>query len=136
MLNYDRIRVRQSGNRLFADLRLTLESNIPFEHARAVVEAVESKVHQLFPEADVVVYAAPREPASSDTVERIRSIAHRGNYQVHDVTAYKVDGRVSVDLDLEMDPGLRLDQAHDRATSLEGEIKRELPEVDEVNIHT
>jgi len=135
VLNYDRIRVRQSGNRLFADLRLTLESNIPFEHARAVVEAVESKVHQLFPEADVVVYAAPREPASSDTVERIRSIAHRGNYQVHDVTAYKVDGRVSVDLDLEMDPGLRLDQAHDRATSLEGEIKRELSEVDEVNIH-
>src|SRR5437762_1662415 len=135
VLNFERIRVRQSGNRLFADLRLTLESNIPFEHARSVVEAVESTVHELFPGADVGVPASPREPASSDTIERIRSIAHRKNFQVHDVTAYQVDGRVSVSLDLELDPSLRLDQAHDRATSLEGEIKRELDQVDEVNIH-
>jgi cation diffusion facilitator family transporter len=135
VLNYDRIRVRQSGHRLFADLGLTLESNIPFEHARAVVDAVESKVHELFPDVDVVVHAAPREPASSDTVERVRAIAHRNNFQVHDVTVYKIHGRLNVNLDLELDPALRLDQAHERATSLEGEIKRELTEVDEVNVH-
>ena len=135
VLNYDRIRVRQSGNRLFADLRLTLESNIPFEHARAVVDAVESKVHELFPDVDVVVHAAPREPASSDTVERVRAIAHRNNFQVHDVTVYKVNGRLNVNLDLELDPALRLDVAHGRATTLEGEIKRALAEVDEVNVH-
>jgi cation diffusion facilitator family transporter len=135
VLNYERIRVRQSGNRLFVDLRLMLESNIPFEHARAVVDAVESKVHEVFPDVDVVVHAEPREPASSDTVERVRAVAHRYNFQVHDVTVYKVNGRLNVNLDLELDPGLRLDEAHDRATTLEGEIKRALGEVDEVNIH-
>ena len=45
-------------------------------------------------------------------MERIRSIAHRGNYQVHDVTAYKVDGRVSggrpgLDLQGSIGPALR-----------------------------
>jgi divalent metal cation (Fe/Co/Zn/Cd) transporter len=135
VLDYERIRVRQSGNRLFVDLRLMLESNIPFEHARAVVDAVESKVHEVFPDVDVVVHAAPREPASSDTVERVRAIAHRHNFQVHDVTVYQVNGRLNVNLDLELDPGLRLDQAHARATTLESEIKRALAQVDEVNIH-
>ncbi len=135
VLDYSRLRVRQSGNRLFVDLRLTLESNIPFEHAQSVVALVESKVHELFPTADIVVNAAPREPSTGDLVEKIRSVAHRHNFQVHDVTAYEVNGRVNVNLDLEVDPALRLGAAHDQASTLEDEIKRELREVDEVNVH-
>lgn len=135
VVEHDRIRVRQSGRRLFIDLRVTLESNIPFEHAQSVVEAVEAKVQQLFPDADVVVHAAPRAPAASDLLEKIRAIAHRANYQIHDLAAYAVKGRVNVNLDLELDPGLRLDEAHGRASLLENEILRDLPEVGEVNIH-
>lgn len=135
VLDHERIRVRQSGQRLFVDLQVMLESNIPFEHAQSVVNVVEAKVHELFPSADVVIRATPRQPASGDLVERIRSIAHRENYQVHDVTAYEVKGRVNVNLDLELDPALRLDAAHGHASRLEGEIKSEMPEVSEVNIH-
>jgi cation diffusion facilitator family transporter len=135
VLNHDRIRVRQSGPRLFVDFQIMLESNIPFEHAQSVVTVVEAKVHELFPAADVVVRAAPREPASGDLVERIRSVAHRENFQIHDVTAVDVKGRVNVNLDLELDPALRLDAAHELASRLEDAIKRELPDVTEVNIH-
>jgi divalent metal cation (Fe/Co/Zn/Cd) transporter len=46
-----------------------------------------------------------------------------------------VKGRVNVNLDLELDPALRLDAAHGQASRLEGEIKSEMPEVSEVNIH-
>jgi cation diffusion facilitator family transporter len=135
VLNPDRIRVRQSGERLFIDMGVTLQSNIPFEHAQAVVEAVEARVQGLFPAADVVVHAVPRAPASSDLLEKIRAIAHRASYEIHDLTAYEVKGRINVDLDLELDPSLRLDKAHDIASRLEEEIKRETTEVGEVNIH-
>jgi cation diffusion facilitator family transporter len=135
VLNHDRIRVRESGNRLFVDLRLTLESNIPFEHAQSVVDVVEAKIHELFPSADVVVHAAPREPLAENLVQRIRSIAHRGNFLVHEVTAYEVAGRINVNLDLEVDPRLTLEEAHAQATRLEGEIQREVAEIDEVNVH-
>src|SRR2546426_6706341 len=117
-----RIRVRQSGNRLFADLRLTLESNIPFEHAQSLVGLVESKVHEIFPDADIVVHAEPRQPASGELIEKIRSVAHRNNFQVHNITAYEVNGRVNVNLDTELDPSLTLESAHERATNLEQEI--------------
>lgn len=135
VLDYGPIRVRQSGNQLFVDLKLTLESNIPLEHAQSVVDQVESGVRDLFPAADVVTRAAPRRPASSDLVERIRAAANRGNFQIHDVTAYEVGGRVNINLDLEVNPNLSLGSAHDRATALENEIKQEIVGVGQVNIH-
>ena len=135
VLSLDRIRIRESGSRLFVDLRLTLAANISLEHAKTVADVVEGEVHRLFPTADVVIHTTPMEPSSGDLVAKIRAVAHRQNFLVHDVTAYEVNGRVNVHLDLEVDPKLRLAEAHDRSTQLESEIKANLPEVTEVNVH-
>lgn len=136
VLRPERIRVRQSGNRLFVDLRLTLRSNIPLEHAQAVEDQVESRVQELYPDADIVIHSAPQKPLASDLVGKIRAVAHRSDFQIHDVTPYEVPGgRVNLNLDLELDPALTLAAAHRRATELENEIKRQVPEVNEVNIH-
>ena len=135
VLSLDRIRTRQSGSRLFVDLRLTLASNISLEHAQSVAEVVEAEVHRLFPTADVMIRTAPQEPSEHDVVAKIRSVAHRGNFLVHEVTAHMVDSRVNVFLDLEVDPQLSLAEAHDRSTELETEIKKNVPEVHEVTVH-
>lgn len=135
VLSLDRIRIRESGSRLFVDLRLTLADNISLEHAKSVADVVEGEVHRLFPNADVVIHTTPKEPSSGDLVAKIRAVAHRQNFLVHDVTAYEVNGRINVHLDLEVDPKLRLAEAHDRSTQLETEIKASIPEVTEVNVH-
>ena len=135
VLMHERIRVRKSGQQLFVDLRLTLPGDIPFEHAQTMVESVESKVRELFPTADVVIHATPQAPAAQDTVARVRAVANRYNFKVHDVTAYELKGSVRVNLDLEVDPSLTLQAAHDRATELESAIEREIGEVSEVNVH-
>jgi len=135
VLRLERIRTRQSGTRLFVDLRLALHSNTSLEHAKTVADLVESAVHALFPDSDVVIHTTPSEPPTGDLVEKIRAIANRRNFQVHEVTAYEVKGCINVILDLEVEPSLRLDTAHDQATVLEQEIKQGLPEVCEVNIH-
>jgi len=54
---------------------------------------------------------------------------------VHEVTAYEVKGCINVIVDLEVEPSLQLDPAHEKATVLEQDIKQGLPEVCEVNIH-
>jgi len=135
VLSVDRIRTRESGSMLFVDLRLTLSSNISLEHANSVAVVVEGEVHRLFPTADVVIHTTPQEPSSGDVVAKIRAVAHRRNFLVHEVSAYEVNGRIDVHLDLEVDPQLRLAEAHDRSTQLESEIKANLPEVNEVNVH-
>jgi cation diffusion facilitator family transporter len=135
VLNNERIRVRQSGKRLFVDLRLRLHSNIPLEHAQAVEDEVASKVRDLFPDADVVIQSSPQEPSASDLVDKIRAVAHRNNFQIHDVTPYEIAGRVNLNLDLELDPKLTLEAAHERASVLEAGIKQEIAQVCDVNIH-
>ncbi|MGA3324993.1 MAG: cation diffusion facilitator family transporter [Terriglobia bacterium] len=135
VLSLDRIRTRESGSRLFVDLRLTLADNISLEHAKSVADVVEGEVHRLFPTADVVIHTTPKEPSSGDVVAKIRAVAHRQNFLVHEVSAYEVNGRINVHLDLEVDPQLRLAEAHDQSTQLESEIKANLPEVNEVNVH-
>ncbi|MGH9430543.1 MAG: cation diffusion facilitator family transporter [Terriglobia bacterium] len=135
VMNPERIRVRQSGNQLFVDVRLTLKSNMSFEHAEAVSHDVEARVRDLYPEADVVIQSAPQPPPSTDVVERVRAIAHRNDFQIHDVTPFEVHGNVNLSLDLELEPTLTLEDAHRRATFLEEEIQREIPSVKEVNVH-
>lgn len=135
VLHGDRIRVRQSGSRLFVDLRLTLESNIPLEHAQSVMDLVDSRVRELFPAADVVIHATPREPPASDMVEKVRAVANRHNHRVHEITVYQVNRRINVNLDLEVEPELTLTAAHSQADALERSIKAELPEVEQVNVH-
>ncbi|MGH9405200.1 MAG: cation-efflux pump [Terriglobia bacterium] len=135
VIRQDRIRVRQSGNQLFVDLRLLLESNIPIERVQAVEDEVESRVRAVFPGVDIVIHSAPRQPSSSDLIEKIHAVANRYNYSIHDVTPYEVGGGVNLSFDLELEPSLTLDAAHRLATQLENEIKREIPQVREVNIH-
>lgn len=135
VLRVERVRARQSGADLFVDLRLTLESNIPLERAQAIREAVISKIHERYPNTDVVVDIAPHSPLPGDLVERIRSIAHRENFQVHDVSVVEAGGGTHIHLDMEVDPGLELTPAHERATALETLIKRELPDVHDINVH-
>jgi divalent metal cation (Fe/Co/Zn/Cd) transporter len=132
---HERIRVRQSGNKLFVDLRLVLDSNIALERAAAVTEAVERRVREIYPTADVVVDASPRHPASGEVLEQIRSVANRENFQIHDVSALRVGPRVNVDLDLEVDSTLSLAEAHEEATRLEELLRRDVPAVGEVNVH-
>jgi cation diffusion facilitator family transporter len=135
VLSLDRIRTRESGSRLFVDLRLTLADNISLEHAKSVADVVEAEVHRLFPTSDVVIHTTPKEPSSGDVVAKIRAVAHRRNFLVHEVSAYEVNGRINVHLDLEVDPQLRLAEAHEQSTQLESAIKASLPEVNEVNVH-
>jgi cation diffusion facilitator family transporter len=135
VLRHDRTRVRQSGGKLFVDLRVTLNSNIPFEHAKSVVDAVEAKVHHLYPTADVVIDAAPGTPPPEDLVEKVRSIAHRMNFEIHDVVAFTITGHLRVELDLEVDGALSLQAAHEQATQLEGALRAALPEVEDINVH-
>ncbi len=135
VLDHSPIRVRGSGSQLFIDLGLLLRSNIPLEHAQAVENVVEAKVRALFPGADIVIHSAPQKPAAGDLVEKIRAVASRNNFQVHDVTPFEVEGRVNLNLDLELDPAMTLEAAHQKATDLETEIKREVPSVADVNIH-
>jgi cation diffusion facilitator family transporter len=135
LLEVDRIRIRRAGNRYFADLSIGLDRNVTFQRSEQVADAVTSAVHDVLPDADVMVHSVPRAQHSENIFDRVRAVATRHNFNVHDISVQDLKGDLHVEQHLELDERLSLKDAHDRVTVLETEIRHEVPEINSILTH-
>jgi len=104
------------------------------EQVHAWSDAIEQRVGEIVP-SDVVVHAEPRAPKGEPFFDSIRAVAQKKGLAIHDLSAQQNDGRLFVELHLEVDPHLSLKDAHRQATELEEQIRELRQEQTEVNIH-
>ena len=135
VLEVDRARIRRAGNRYFADLSVGLHRNVTFQKSERVGQMVKEAVHRVLPDADVVVHVAPRATGAENIFDRIRAVATRENFNVHDISVQDLGGRLHVEQHLELDENLSLKQAHDQVTLLESEIRNDVPEISSILTH-
>jgi cation diffusion facilitator family transporter len=135
VLEVDRVRIRRAGNRYFADLSIGLARNVTFQRSEQMAGAVTESVHDILPDADVVVHSVPREQYGENNFDRIRGVAARHNLNVHDVSVQDLKGRLHVEQHLELDERLTLLEAHDRVSFLESEIRQDVPEISSILTH-
>jgi cation diffusion facilitator family transporter len=134
VLQAERVRVRRAGQRYFVDVTISVPRTASLEQAHSASDAVEKRIEQIVP-ADVVVHVEPRAPTNEDLFETIRAIAQHRGLAVHELSAHHLDGRLFVELHLEVDEGASLREAHRRATELEEDIRRATDAQAFVNIH-
>jgi len=134
VLTADRVRVRRAGNHYFVDVTISVSRTAPFEQVHAVSDAVEKRIKEIVP-ADVMVHMEPRAGSHENVFDRVRAIAQRRGLAIHDLSANQLDGKLYLDLHLEVDEGLTLVEAHRAATELERDILSEVTQAAEVNIH-
>ena len=135
VLEVDRVRIRRAGNRYFADLSIGLARNVTFQKSEQMADAVSAAVHHILPDADVVVHPIPRPFREENIFDRIRAVATRHNFNVHDISVQDLGGRLHVEQHLELDERLSLLEAHDQVTVLESEIRHEVPEISSILTH-
>lgn len=135
VLAVEQARVRRSGPNYFADLTLALPRRYTFEHTGELVRAATEAVHHVLPKADVVIHTVPRQPRAESIFDRVRAVAARNNVAVHDLSIQLLQGKLHVELHVELDETLPLVDAHSFVSALEAEILRETPEVDSVLTH-
>ena len=135
VLEVERVRIRRAGNRYFADVSVGLARNFTFQRSEQVADEVTSRVHQVLPDADVMVHSAPRARHSENIFDRIRAVATRNNFNVHDVSVQDLNGQLHVEQHLELDEQLSMKQAHDEVTHLEFEMRSEVPEISTILTH-
>jgi cation diffusion facilitator family transporter len=135
LLEVDRVRIRRAGNRYFADLSIGLARNVTFQRSEQVADAVTSAVHDVLPDADVVVRSVARPAQRENIFDRVRAVATRHNLNVHDISVQDLRGRLHVEQHLELDEQLSLKAAHDQVTQLESDIRRDLPEISTILTH-
>ena len=134
VLSVDRVRARRAGNRYFVDATISVSRTATFEQVHAVSDAVEKRIRDMVP-ADVMVHMEPRAASHENVFDHIRAVAQRRGLAIHDVSANQLDGKLYLDLHLEVDEGLSLVEAHRAATDLERDLLAEIPRAGEVNIH-
>jgi cation diffusion facilitator family transporter len=135
VIEVERVRVRRAGNRYFADLTVGLARNVTFQRSDQVVAEISNAVHGILPDSDVVIHSVPRETGHENIFDRIRAVAARNNFNVHDVSVQDLGGRLHVEQHLELEETLSLKQAHDLATGVEAEMRKEVPEISTILTH-
>ena len=135
VLEVDRVRIRRSGNRYFADLTIALARNVTFQRSEQMGAQVAEAVRAVLPQTDVVVHTVPRAESGENIFDRIRGVATHHNFNVHDVSVQDIAGRLHVEQHLELDERLSLKEAHDRVSVLESEIRSSVPEISSILTH-
>jgi len=134
VLDVDRVRVRRAGNRHFVDATVSVARTASLEQVHALSDAIEKRVGEIVP-SDVMVHAEPRAPQGEHLFEAIRAVAQRMGLAIHDLSALQQQGKLFIELHLEVDENLSLRDAHRQATELEEGIRHLRDGPIEVNIH-
>jgi cation diffusion facilitator family transporter len=135
-----RVRVRRSGSDYFVDLTLSLPRNLTFQRSEQITFAATAAVQRLLPDADVVIHTIPTATLGESVFDRIRAVAARSNLAIHDVSVQQYDdalhpGGLHVEQHLEVPETMSLRDAHNVATQLETEMRREVPGISTLLTH-
>jgi cation diffusion facilitator family transporter len=135
VLEIVRVRIRRGGSKYFADVSIAMSRNVTFQKSEQVANDVSSRIRELLPEADVVVNAVARASRGESLFDRIRAVATRNNLNVHDISVQDIHGSLHVEQHVELNERMPLKEAHDRVTRLEGEMRRDVPEISSILTH-
>lgn len=134
VLGVNRLRLRRAGQRYFIDINISVPRTASLEEAHATSDRVEQRIGEIVP-SDVVVHAEPRARVGENFLESIRATAQRRGLSVHELSAHQVDGRLFIELHLEVDERSSLREAHHLATELEYDLLRETDNNASIIIH-
>lgn len=135
-----RVRVRRSGDRLYADVTVAAGRTASLERAHDISDAVEKEIQQAVPGTDVVVHVEPVSETGG-LVEKVQAAAGRveGVHEIHNVMvhAFDEDGqqKLHVTLHAKVRSGLSVRQAHEVSDRIEDTIAGEIGPATRVDTH-
>jgi divalent metal cation (Fe/Co/Zn/Cd) transporter len=130
-------RVRQSGAQLLGEVEITGRPTLPLEAVQHLAEMVKSAVQERVPGLDATVYVAPGGDPTR-LVERVHAAAARnGRFRdLHDVIVEREkDDSIHLSLHAKLPGEMSMREASRYVNDLEGQLRKELPEVSRTDVH-
>ncbi len=135
VIELEQVRVRRSGNRIFADLRVAVPRFDTAEHIEVLVQRVTAAVKAVLPGADVMVRTVPRQVLGESIFDRIRGVAALNNVTLHDLSVEQEETGLRVEQHIEVAESLPLVEAHRFVCELEEQMYRAAPEITNILTH-
>lgn len=121
-----RLRVRQSGPRLFVDMNLGIAKTASLEQSDRIVYLAQQAVLRLAPNADIIVQVEPAGDVSRGLVDKVRAVAEQHNVGVHGIRINSIRDHLLLELHAELPDDMPLDEAHHLINLMEKDIARDL----------
>ncbi len=131
----DRIRVRPAGKTMFIDLRLSVGRTLSSHQVKTISDEVTARIRAELPDADLLVQTHPLALDSETVADQVRLIASAHRIPAHHVLVQRLEGRICISFDLEVDGRLSIKEAHDIASAIEAAVRAELGDDVEVESH-
>jgi cation diffusion facilitator family transporter len=134
-IELDRLRLRESGGRYFADVVVAIPPGRAVIEGHAAADEVEQAIERVLPNSDVVVHVEPsrRGLTLRDRVLAI-ALSEPSVSEAHDITIFDHGDQRSVSLHIKLPADSSLVSAHEVAERIEDAI-RALPNVSDVRTH-
>ena len=135
MEDVTQLRLRRSGPEMFADMTIAVGRAIAFERAHDIANEVETAIHTVLPNADVVIHVEPIVPGEEDITTVVRLLAARHGLGAHGIRIYEENRQRWLELHLEVSSALLLEEAHRQATDFERALRQAVPGVTRIVTH-
>jgi divalent metal cation (Fe/Co/Zn/Cd) transporter len=134
---HHQLTVHNTGKRIYIEMHILLDSNLTFEETHKIASNIETEVKDVLPNARVTIHTEPVGNGQDDLWEIIKEVAEgtHGSRGAHNIHIQKIDGKLCVDLHLEVGANLSVKQAHDVSEEVEQKIKEAKPSISEVTVH-
>jgi len=134
---YHQLSVRSTGKRAYIEMHILLANNLSFEETHKIATNIESEIRSTVPNARVTIHTEPVGNGHQKIWDLIKEIAERtpGSRGVHNIHIQKIDGKLGVDLHLEVSANMTVKQAHEVSDEVERKIKEANPKITEITIH-
>ena len=129
------LRLRTVGHRVIGEATIGVSRALHVEQAARIKEAVAAAIASELPMSRITVATDARVLDNETIIERILLVAARMRLAVHHIVTQQIDGRLSINLDLELDGAMPHGRAHAIATEFEIAIGDEFGADVEIETH-
>ena len=135
VIDVERLRVRMVGPTHFVDAVVKVPRTWPIDRIEQIKREAEAAIKRSLDDADLTFTAVPVARDNESMRERVMVIARNYGLAIHHVTVHDLGHRLTVGIDLEVDGGMHLLEAHEITRRLETAIRREFGADVEVDTH-
>lgn len=134
---YRQLNVRMTAKRLYVEMQVFLDRNLRFEDAHKISLNIEREVKNLVPNARVSIHTEPFERGRENIWKLVKEIAEgvRGSRGIHNIHVLRSNGKISIDLHMEVSANMTVKATHDVADEVERKIKVANHNISGVTVH-
>jgi len=131
------VSVQMTGKKPDVEMSIELDNSLEFEDVHKIISKVERETKNVLPDARVTVQTEPLGLYHGDLWKLVKDVAEKvpGTRDVHNIHVQDINGKLCLDLHLEVSANMTVKQAHDVASQVERSLKAANPKISEITVH-